>query len=97
MAGESLIVLLLVGLVAGFLASRVMSGHGLGLLGDLVIGVLGAFLGTWLATKLGIAVAGLVALVIAAFVGAVILLILLRLLAGGFGGRRSFGARRGWF
>jgi uncharacterized membrane protein YeaQ/YmgE (transglycosylase-associated protein family) len=98
MDGQSLIVLLLVGLVAGFLASHVMSGHGFGLLGDLVIGVLGAFLGTWLAAKLGIAVAGLLALIVAAFVGAVILLMLLRLLTGGLGRGRSYGtARRRWF
>jgi uncharacterized membrane protein YeaQ/YmgE (transglycosylase-associated protein family) len=97
MDGTSLIVLLLVGLIAGFLASHVMSGHGFGLLGDLVIGVLGAFLGTWIAAKLGIVVAGLLALIIAAFVGAVILLMLLRLVTGGLGGRRSYGTRRGWF
>ncbi len=97
MAGESFIVLLLVGLVAGFLAGHVMSGHGLGLLGDLVVGVLGAFLGTWLAAKLGIVVVGLLGLVIAAFVGAVILLIILRLLTGGMGRRRAFGSRRGIF
>ena len=94
MAGESLIVLLLVGLVAGFLASHVMSGHGFGLLGDLVIGVLGAFLGTWLAAKLGIGVAGLLGLIIVAFIGAVILLMLLRLVTGGFGRGRSYGTRR---
>ena len=97
MDGQSLIVLLLVGLVAGFLASHVMSGHGFGLLGDLVIGVLGAFLGTWLAAKLGIAVAGLLALIVAAFVGAVILLMLLRLLTGGLGGRRAYAPRRRFF
>jgi|SRR5579872_497472 len=97
MDGQSLVVLLLVGLVAGFLASHVMSGHGFGLLGDLVVGVLGAFLGTWLAAKLGIGVVGLLGLIIAAFVGAVILLILLRLITGGMGGRRSYGTRRGWF
>jgi uncharacterized membrane protein YeaQ/YmgE (transglycosylase-associated protein family) len=97
MDGTSLIVLLLVGLIAGFLASHVMSGHGFGLLGDLVIGVLGAFLGTWIAAKLGIVVAGLLALIIAAFVGAVILLMLLRLVTGGFRGRRAYGPRRGWF
>jgi len=93
MDGQSLVILLLVGLVAGFLASHMM-GSGFGLLGDLVIGGLGAFLGTWLAAKLGIAVVGLLALVIAAFVGAVILLMILRLLTGGLGGRRGYAPRR---
>ncbi|HEX6488791.1 MAG TPA: GlsB/YeaQ/YmgE family stress response membrane protein [Candidatus Dormibacteraeota bacterium] len=97
MDGQSLVVLLLVGLVAGFLAGHVMAGHGLGLLGDLVVGVLGALLGSWLAAKLGIAVTGLLGLILVAFVGAVILLLILRLLTGGLGRRGSLGTRRGWF
>ena len=49
---------LLVGLVAGWLAGKVMRGAGYGLIGDLVVGVLGALLGGWLFGKLGIAIGG---------------------------------------
>lgn len=94
MTGDSLIVLLLVGLVAGFLASHFFAGHGYGLLGDIVVGVLGAFLGGFVAAKLGIAVSGLLGFVIVAFIGAVILVMLLRLVTGGMAGGRGFGRRR---
>ncbi|HEX6547863.1 MAG TPA: GlsB/YeaQ/YmgE family stress response membrane protein [Candidatus Dormibacteraeota bacterium] len=86
---DHLLVLLLVGLVAGFLASHVMTGRGYGLVGDIIIGIVGAFIGGWLATHVfGIAVGSLVAEIIVAFIGAVVLLFLLRLFAGGRYGRR---------
>jgi uncharacterized membrane protein YeaQ/YmgE (transglycosylase-associated protein family) len=75
----NLIVFIIVGAIAGFLAGKVMTGHGLGLLWDIVVGILGAFVGGWLAGLLGIAVTNTVALIIVAFVGAVILLGLFRL------------------
>ncbi|HEV8612399.1 MAG TPA: GlsB/YeaQ/YmgE family stress response membrane protein [Gemmatimonadales bacterium] len=72
---------LLVGLVAGWLAGKVMRGAGYGLIGDLVVGVLGALLGGWLFGKLGIAIGGgLIGAVITAFVGALILVWILRLM-----------------
>jgi len=72
---------LLVGLVAGWLAGKVMRGAGYGLIGDLVVGVLGALLGGWLFGKLGIAIGGgLIGAVITAFVGALILVWVLRLM-----------------
>ena len=72
---------LLVGLVAGWLAGKVMRGAGYGLIGDLVVGVLGALLGGWLFGKLGIAIGGgLLGAVITAFVGALILVWVLRLM-----------------
>ncbi len=75
---------LLVGLIAGWLAGKVMRGAGYGLVGDLVVGVLGALLGGWLFGKLGIAVgAGLVGAIITAFVGAIILVWVLRLMHRG--------------
>jgi len=75
---------LLVGLIAGWLAGKVMRGAGYGLVGDLVVGVLGALLGGWLFGKLGIAIAsGLLGALITAFVGAVILVWLLRLMKRG--------------
>ena len=79
---ENLIVFLLVGLVAGFLASKVMTGRGIGLIWDVVVGVLGAFLGGWLAGVMGIAVGGLLAEVVVAFLGALILLFIFRALIG---------------
>jgi len=85
---DNLVVLVLVGLVAGFLASHLVSGHGFGLIGDIITGILGALLGNWLAGKLGVVVVGLFAEIIVAFIGAAILIGLLRLFAGSrFGSR----------
>jgi len=76
----SLIWFLLIGLIAGWLASVVMrSPHGV--LGDLVVGIIGALLGGWLFGVLGIgAGGGLIGSIITAFVGAVVLILLLRLI-----------------
>ena len=86
----SILVWALIGLVAGFLASRVMIGHGLGLLGDIVVGIVGAIAGGFLARYLGVTTAAtshsIVAEVIMAFLGAVILLAILRVV--GVGKRR---------
>ena len=74
---------LVVGLIAGFFASRVMRGGGYGLIGDIIVGVVGALIGGWLATTLlnmPNPVSGInVTSVIVAFVGAVILIAILRL------------------
>jgi uncharacterized membrane protein YeaQ/YmgE (transglycosylase-associated protein family) len=75
-----LIVFVLVGAVAGFLAGKVMTGRGLGLIWDIVVGILGAFLGFWLAGLVGLAISNIVVEIIAAFVGACILLFLFRML-----------------
>jgi uncharacterized membrane protein YeaQ/YmgE (transglycosylase-associated protein family) len=86
----SILVWALIGLVAGFLASRVMLGHGMGLLGDIVVGIVGAIAGGFLARYLGVTTAAtshsIVADVIIAFLGAVILLAVLRVV--GVGKRR---------
>lgn len=86
----SLLVWALIGLVAGFLASRVMIGHGMGLLGDIVVGIVGAIAGGFLARYLGVTTAAtshsIVVEVIIAFLGAVILLAILRVV--GVGKRR---------
>ncbi len=77
---------IVVGLVAGWLASRVMKGRGSGLVGDLVLGVVGALLGGFLAStllKMPDAVNGInVTSILVAFVGAVILIALLRAVSG---------------
>jgi uncharacterized membrane protein YeaQ/YmgE (transglycosylase-associated protein family) len=74
---------LVVGLIAGFLASRVMRGGGYGLIGDIVVGVIGALIGGFLASTLlnmPNAVSGInVTTIIVAFIGAVILIAILRL------------------
>jgi uncharacterized membrane protein YeaQ/YmgE (transglycosylase-associated protein family) len=79
----NILIFILVGLIAGFLASRVVLGKGRGWFLDIVIGVLGAILGGWLADLLHISIGyGIFGQVVVAFVGALILLILWRLLFG---------------
>lgn len=76
-----LIVLIIVGAIAGFVASKVLTGKGMGLLFDIIVGILGAFLGGWLANLVGIPVAigtFTVGGIVAAFVGAIILLVVFR-------------------
>jgi uncharacterized membrane protein YeaQ/YmgE (transglycosylase-associated protein family) len=83
MGTMSILSWLVVGLIAGFLASRVMRGGGYGLIGDIIVGVVGALIGGWLATTLlnmPNPVNGInIGTIIVAFVGAVILLAILRL------------------
>lgn len=91
---DTILIWCLVGLVAGFLASRVALGHGLGLFGDIIVGILGAFLGGFLASVLHINVQvighPIISEMIVAFAGAVILLLVVRLFAGGGARRRSW-------
>ena len=75
----ALVLFLVIGLVAGWLASTLMKGRGLGLVGNLVVGVIGALLGGFLFNLLGINVGGLIGLLIMATVGAIVLLLLIRL------------------
>lgn len=79
----NILIFILVGLIAGFLASRVVLGKGRGWFLDIVIGILGAILGGWLADLLHISIGyGIFGQIVVAFVGALILLILWRLLFG---------------
>jgi len=92
LSNQSLLVIIVVGVVAGWLAGRVMRGGGFGLIGDLVIGLIGALIGDWLLPRLDIHLGvGIVALVVNAFIGAVVLLLILRLVGGGWGRRRWVG------
>jgi uncharacterized membrane protein YeaQ/YmgE (transglycosylase-associated protein family) len=68
---------IIIGLVAGFLAGAVVKGHGFGLLGNLIVGVIGALLGGFLFGLLGLAANNLLGELICAFVGAVVLLVLI--------------------
>jgi uncharacterized membrane protein YeaQ/YmgE (transglycosylase-associated protein family) len=79
MSTEHLLIFLAVGVLAGFLAGRIMKGKGFGLLGDLIVGVIGAFIGVWLFGQLHIYTAGILGLLIASIIGALILLYLVRL------------------
>ena len=88
MSGESLLVILLVGLIAGWLAGKIVRGTGFGLIADLCIGIIGAFIGDWLLPELGIHLgfSRIIDLIISATIGAVVLLLILGL----------FGRRRRW-
>lgn len=83
LSGESIFVIIFVGIVAGWLAGLIIRGTGFGLVGDLIIGVGGALLAGLLFPRLGIHLGtGIVAEIIAAAIGAVILLLIVRLLRG---------------
>jgi uncharacterized membrane protein YeaQ/YmgE (transglycosylase-associated protein family) len=84
MSGKSLLIILVVGLVAGWLAGQIVRGTGFGIIGDLIIGIIGAFIGGWLLPQLGIQLGfGIIAAIINATIGALILLLILRLVRGG--------------
>ncbi len=71
LSGEGLLIILLVGLIAGWLAGEIVAGGGFGLIGDIAIGIVGAFIGSWLLPHLGIHIgAGLVNMIIVATIGA---------------------------
>jgi uncharacterized membrane protein YeaQ/YmgE (transglycosylase-associated protein family) len=75
----SLLWFLIVGLIAGWLAGMLVKGGGFGLIGDLVVGVIGAVLGGWLFTTFGASIGGgLIGAIIVATIGAVILLVIVR-------------------
>ena len=77
---ESLIVFIIVGAVAGWLAGQLVKGYGFGLLGNIVVGIVGAFIAGWLFPAIGLSIGGgILAAIIHATIGAVILLVLLRL------------------
>ena len=80
MSGQSLLVILVVGLIAGWLASKIVRGTGLGIVADICIGIVGALIGGWLLPRLGIHLGtGIIAAITSATVGAVVLLIILGL------------------
>jgi uncharacterized membrane protein YeaQ/YmgE (transglycosylase-associated protein family) len=96
LSNESLIVILIVGIIAGWLAGNIVRGGGYGLIGDLIVGTIGAFIGDRLVPRLGIHLgAGMIALIVNATLGAIVLLIILRLIsgAGGGGWRDRLGGR----
>ena len=81
LSNESLLVILFVGIVAGWLAGKVVRGSGFGLIGDLVIGVVGAFIANFLFPKLGIQLGtGLLSEIVFSALGAIILLVVIGLI-----------------
>ncbi len=81
MDAQALIIWLIVGGVAGWLAGMVVKGAGYGLIGDIIVGIVGALIAGWLLPQIGIVVGGgIIGAIINAFIGAVILLIILRLI-----------------
>ena len=85
LSSESLLVILFVGLIAGWLAGQIVRGTGFGIIGDIIVGIAGAFVASWLFPKLGINLGtGLLREIIDAAIGAIILLLIVRLLRGRF-------------
>jgi len=75
---ESLLIFLLVGAIAGWLAGMIVKGRGLGLVGNIVVGIVGAFLAGWLLPQLGLYIGGgLIGAIINAMIGAIILLVII--------------------
>ena len=89
LSDQGLLVILVVGLIAGWLAGKVVRGNGFGLVGDAAIGTVGALIGDWLLHRLGVHFgSGILGLVINATIGAIVLLLALRLIgASGWGSR----------
>jgi uncharacterized membrane protein YeaQ/YmgE (transglycosylase-associated protein family) len=78
---QGIIIWIIVGAIAGWLAGMVVKGGGFGLIGDIIVGIVGAVIAGWLLPQLGIVIgSGIIAAIIDAFIGAVILLIILRLI-----------------
>lgn len=81
MDAQGIIIWLIVGAIAGWLAGMVVKGGGFGLIGDIIVGIIGALIAGWLLPQIGIVIGGgIIAQIIDAFIGAVILLIILRLI-----------------
>jgi uncharacterized membrane protein YeaQ/YmgE (transglycosylase-associated protein family) len=84
LSNESILVILFVGLVAGWLAGKVVRGTGFGIIGDIIVGIAGALIASLLFPKIGIHLGtGLVSEIIYSAIGAVILLLIVRLVRSG--------------
>lgn len=84
LSNESVVVILFVGLVAGWLAGKIVRGTGFGIIGDILVGIAGALVASLLFPKLGIRLGtGLLSEIIYSAIGAIVLLLVVRLLRGG--------------
>ena len=80
MDAHGIIIWLIVGAIAGWLAGMVVKGGGFGLIGDIIVGIVGAVIAGWLLPQIGIVIgSGIIGAIIDAFIGAVILLLIIRL------------------
>ena len=77
---ESILVFLIIGAIAGWLAGLIMRGGGFGLLGNIVVGIIGAFIGGYLLPLVGVNLAGILGSIVTATVGAVVLLFIVGLI-----------------
>jgi uncharacterized membrane protein YeaQ/YmgE (transglycosylase-associated protein family) len=75
-----LVWVILIGILAGWLAGQITRGGGFGLLGDLIVGILGSLLGSFLFGLLGVVAFGLLGRLVMAVIGAIVLLWLIRLI-----------------
>ena len=81
MDAQGIIVWLIIGAIAGWLAGTLLRGGGFGLIGDIIVGIVGAVLGGWLAGVLGLHLAsGLISAIITATVGAIVLILIVRVI-----------------
>jgi uncharacterized membrane protein YeaQ/YmgE (transglycosylase-associated protein family) len=83
LSGESILVILIVGLVAGWLAGKIVRGAGLGLIANIAVGIVGAFIASWLFPQLGISLGGgMFRHIVNATIGAILLLLVIGLFTG---------------
>ncbi|QPC90846.1 GlsB/YeaQ/YmgE family stress response membrane protein [Mesorhizobium sp. INR15] len=81
MGVESLLVFIIIGAIAGWLAGLIVSGFGFGLIGNIIVGIVGAFIAGWLFPRIGFSIGGgILASIIHATLGAIILLVLVKVL-----------------
>jgi uncharacterized membrane protein YeaQ/YmgE (transglycosylase-associated protein family) len=79
----NIVVILIVGAIAGWLGSQLLKGSGYGLIGNIVIGILGSFVGYWLLGKLGVSLGGgLLGAILTGAVGAIVILVILQIISG---------------
>ena len=85
---HGLIIILIVGIIAGWLAGKVVRGSGFGLIGDAAVGIVGGFVGEWFSHRFGIHFgSGIIGLIINAALGAIVVLVILRVVGAGIGNR----------
>jgi uncharacterized membrane protein YeaQ/YmgE (transglycosylase-associated protein family) len=95
MSSEGLLVIVIVGLAAGWLAGELVDGTGFGIVGDVIVGVIGSFIGDWLLPRIGLYLGtGFVSAIVNATIGAVVLLLIVRLVRSA--GRWNGGSANGW-
>ena len=81
MALEAILIILVIGAVAGWLAGQIVRGMGFGLIGNIVVGIVGAFIAGWLLPRIGIVIGGgILGSIINATIGAVVLLVIVGLI-----------------